>query len=503
MILTILLSLLAQTTPAQPAADDARTVKIVEAKLEAAVSTKAPEIAFTVENQGKAAVEKVTILATLANAAGTAQRVDVVPAQIAKLDPGQQQVVFLKPQLEKDGKYTGVVRLRYLDQTSDSMPVEITRTTPATAEPAITVEDALGSKLDLDPFKAKSAKVVFNVTETGGAKQTLTPHLKSFAQKLDGDKKIAAVGKLHDEKPIPIGAKESKDVAVQIDGIERAGEYIASVVFEKGTFRTQPKTATVYARESWLIAALLIAIGVFASFALRVYYKYTRPRLITENQVARIQQTLGELAAAAAADADAARVVKRFQDHVGDRWNTLGRMDRAVGSPEVTLWEDQLQLLDTWLKLRKLSARVPEALRKDYNTAMSAAEQVLDRTAATSQNVSDARDALEKLIAPITAVQTKGVTDTTDIVFGRVRTWEELKGRDRAIYRRLWLIDRAAVWIALIVAIFIGIKTVWATDLTWGGWVDHLAALVWGFGLHQLTAAGVGSVLAEVRKALD
>jgi hypothetical protein len=38
-----------------------------------------------------------------------------------------------------------------------------------------------------------------------------------------------------------------------------------------------------------------------------------------------------------------------------------------------------------------------------------------------------------------------------------------------------------------IIAGLLGVLSLWANDLTWGGWAARFTAFLWGLGLHQAT----------------
>jgi hypothetical protein len=48
--------------------------------------------------------------------------------------------------------------------------------------------------------------------------------------------------------------------------------------------------------------------------------------------------------------------------------------------------------------------------------------------------------------------------------------------------------------VALVMAIAFGLKLLWAGNATWGGFDDHLVALLWSFGIQQVSSQGVKSV---------
>ena len=56
---------------------------------------------------------------------------------------------------------------------------------------------------------------------------------------------------------------------------------------------------------------------------------------------------------------------------------------------------------------------------------------------------------------------------------------------------RIARIDLLVAAIAIVVAGLLGVRALWLPNLTWGGWDDHVIALLWGLGLHQFTFAGI------------
>jgi hypothetical protein len=59
-------------------------------------------------------------------------------------------------------------------------------------------------------------------------------------------------------------------------------------------------------------------------------------------------------------------------------------------------------------------------------------------------------------------------------------------------------IDLISLVVAILVATLLGITTLWSAKATWGGWEDHILAILWGLGLHQFTFAGVSALTDQL-----
>ncbi len=59
--------------------------------------------------------------------------------------------------------------------------------------------------------------------------------------------------------------------------------------------------------------------------------------------------------------------------------------------------------------------------------------------------------------------------------------------------------DTGVTAVIALLAVMIGLKMLWATDLTWGGIDDSLAAVLWGLGLHQVSFEGIDSLAQRLK----
>ena len=63
---------------------------------------------------------------------------------------------------------------------------------------------------------------------------------------------------------------------------------------------------------------------------------------------------------------------------------------------------------------------------------------------------------------------------------------------------KIWFINAVLALMSLAVAALVGVTVLWEAHPTWGGARDHIAAMLWGLGLHGATFSGVSAVAEKL-----
>lgn len=92
--------------------------------------------------------------------------------------------------------------------------------------------------------------------------------------------------------PIAVGA--IKTLEIPLDGIDEAGVYTVEAVFgdPAGTYQPHAVKATVYRREAWLRAALVILLGAALAWGIRAYLSDGSRRLALRRRIALLEAQL-------------------------------------------------------------------------------------------------------------------------------------------------------------------------------------------------------------------
>ena len=55
-------------------------------------------------------------------------------------------------------------------------------------------------------------------------------------------------------------------------------------------------------------------------------------------------------------------------------------------------------------------------------------------------------------------------------------------------------------FVIYLAAVGLGMKALYFSDLTWGGWEQFVTAALWGLGVHQFAYGGFGSLMDKLVK---
>jgi hypothetical protein len=161
----------------------------------------------------------------------------------------------------------------------------------------------------------------------------------------------------------------------------------------------------------------------------------------------------------------------------------LGRFSSNLSKGDHEAVGKKLMTIQADIKAGKLTVawRALEATEKEISLKLGAGKMGGAEAAATA--------ALKAAVAPSAVF---GALDLIDIVDAAPPS-EVLRhsGATAAAERRIGIFDVLLTFIVILVAVAIGLQTLWADNPTWGGWLSYLAAFVWGFALDQFTHAGV------------
>ena len=486
------------------------------------VTTDKPKIGITIENGSKEEVTFDLLVSPLRDPNGQTAAVKIDSnTNTIKIAGKTLQPVTLTADLPANVTYTAKIRFAFAEGIIAGPTLEVTRSTPVSS---ITVGAIPSLEVKVPLFGKQKKEFCVDVTETGGAEQDLRPVLKSVELKVSDTKSVQDHASLTDSEvepckpavarvtPPKIKARESPPVKLTLQGIRHAGEFKATLAFTDArgvASATSTKDFTIFARESTWLALILIALGVIASALLRIYLTKIRPLMLVEHRVALIFETLDEMQSRfedTEENEPAINLIKRTRDNVTTRWNVLNKTGRAGGTTEFDVYDDKLQLLDTWLDLFQRRNDVPSALLTDYKARMKAAAQIIDRTSATSADIAAKLADLQSLHAEIDKMppdKPEAVVDFGDLfVIGKSAEELKKKGAPKSIANRITRHDILAFVVGLLIAFALGWKVLYQPDLTWGGWADYIPALLWGFGMHQFTSGGISTIWAEIRKVV-
>jgi hypothetical protein len=174
---------------------------------------------------------------------------------------------------------------------------------------------------------------------------------------------------------------------------------------------------------------------------------------------------------------------KVFQSYLTVVSKGLGSLSNKVPEDDRPAIQEKLVNVKAEIEAGNLAAawRTLDAIEKDVSSKLQPGTMGGAEAAAAL--------VLKAAAAPSAAA---GALDLIDIVDAAPPS-EVLRrsGAAAAAERRIDIFDVLLTFIVILVAVAIGLQTLWADNPTWGGWLSYLAAFVWGFALDQFTHAGV------------
>jgi len=334
------------------------------------------EIPLTIANRGTAKVENISVHLTPFQGSGRTAEPSLDPSAPFALDKHAETTVKIKVKLPAAAVYRAQLRIDAGDTSPFEGTIDVERkfakaplviaSTPAKVETALCAVD--------ESFDV-------NVRTTGDTVTLAAPTLLGVTRKESAKSTVAAqppsVTLKADKNPFQVNA-DNKTLQLTLTGLRHAGLYEAKVRLGGDGYDDTVVPLTVYVREPWWIALILIAAGVLLSFFIRSYTSVLRPRLLNERRVATLFNELSEHATLAGNDAGALSMVQNVRRALTVRYNELASLGQLTAADSFDVYDAKVALLPRWITLRKRVADLkPDTLRAPFEARLVTAAQTL------------------------------------------------------------------------------------------------------------------------------
>lgn len=319
---------------------------------------------------------------------------------LGNIGPNERKSIRIDLRLPIAGEYTTTLWLMSDGVAPKSLPIKFVRAEAAKTPVTIEAISSIAINAPWNPREKASREVPFAVRSTAGVPLHGVRSSINVDRKVSDKVKFAAPNVTFDSPSLNLDPEAWTQVNGTISGLSHAGEYIATISLRSQ--RAAPATSapfTIYVRESWRWAAALIAVGAFVSLLLRILTKIVRPRLALQNRVAVLLDNVRAIGRTAQGNAVVAGEVKRFEEAVMTRWDSLALTGRLVGSSAFDIWETKLPLLHGWAGAVTEfdGAKLPPAAVTLVRKAIADAQTVLDDNGATNEQITAQVTALAAL----------------------------------------------------------------------------------------------------------
>lgn len=197
----------------------------------------------------------------------------IIPSDTARRTNGQPFTFEIAAELSEPGDYTGLLVLTVegkisttrIKITRTSPTLQLTVTDPSAPSASILVKGGTRVRMSVSAAFPTTMQRPFLTLGVGGT---------SNAAVDPGNYTVSV-----DNTPVPVGgtftlaADTARTVVVELSDIGRAGNYTGTVQFTaNGMSGNVDKTFAFSARRSWVVAALVFAMGIAASIALSLFF---------------------------------------------------------------------------------------------------------------------------------------------------------------------------------------------------------------------------------------
>jgi hypothetical protein len=260
-----------------------------------------------------------------------------------------------------------------------------------------------------------TASFSVSVYATGGDLTLPPPHLvnATWKQKTDSSAGTATTLKLEGASgDMKVTTARPRTLSLSLADITTPGKYEATLRFAKSGYEPIDATVTVFVREPWFHAFLILALGVLLSFLVHVYGSTIRPRLISEQRVIWWRQQLNAARAKAQGDPDEEELVAGVEGRIRRKWE-VARIKRVAIGDTIDVYDRIVEVLPQWVALhRQLLGVKPAEVRDTLMPKLTKARDEFLKDTPDATTLQTAIDTLDTMPETIRAEIRKTLDDT-------------------------------------------------------------------------------------------
>jgi hypothetical protein len=229
------------------------------------------------------------------------------------------------------------------------------------------------------------------------------PSIVSIVRNAPGNHKVQAHYESAKIMPAPDDARFFEGAIV---GLRKAGEYTGTLRIAASDSQAFEQPFAILVKHSWWLAGVTIICGVVLSLVLRTYTTEERPRLLFKRRAFELLANIDDISSETG---DRTPVEDQVLRTLKTRLETL--LQQLASTTDVNTEtvlkdiEDKLSLVPQWISARRTVESIePPTLRDGPRATIDLVRETLQHDAATPQEITTARAALNNLPPQITTL---------------------------------------------------------------------------------------------------
>jgi hypothetical protein len=334
--------------------------------------------AFSVEATTSAVVEEATMSIVLHDPVGKQVTLQVdggtaVGVKLSRISRQSPATFVLSAELDETGTYTGTIALVYADRREETR-LTLDRLHAAPTIAGRDVADATG-----DLFVSRTYELKANLHETGGHTVALEPpkvtlQLIHEEERLQATFKSATVTQADGSTDWTLGPDEELPILITIVDLEGAGAFEGKVLLTRTGSGTVEVPFTIRQRIHFLVAVLLIALGLGASWFARERLGKRDRKDRHKQDCVRVQARLHDIDQELNPRLEERTVIEAVGDQLDQLMDDVDK-DR-VSDPTTQLTEiaERVDLTRPWIvhRIRMQERNVEDAVLPDLEDELQA-----------------------------------------------------------------------------------------------------------------------------------
>lgn len=223
---------------------------------------------------------------------------------------------------------------------------------------------------------------------------------------------------------LEIGAGKTAKLKLTVVNLRDSGEYSGKVRVSGSDGAPLDATITILRKKSGWVAGLLVALGVFISFALRHYASTVRPRLILQREVVALKEEINELKRTHTnLTTDEQEALDRLNNQTQDILDDIAIARAGNVNQKIKNVKSKLEIFPRWVQERgRVDTLRPVELQQEFRVELDKIKTFMNVETVTDELLQQARTTLDQIAPRMKAKVKEDLTNKLNAFKNEVNT---------------------------------------------------------------------------------